>query len=129
MSLVSASVSPAAATATAAAAAAATASTPLPIPGRCRCWCRGPVSVFETASSWLPRQSVEPLLTSVECLLPHSFAHDWAQFLLPVTICPFFNCVCRDFTARCAFDSHTESQAARDTLPLSLWHSWEVKLA
>lgn len=69
----------------------------------------------------LGRQSVEPLLTSVECLPPHSFTHDslqqpllrlwlWLRISLSTSLspfchCPFFNCVCRDFTARCAFDS------------------------
>lgn len=88
-------------------------------------------SVFTTTRSLCAlrpsrgRQSVEPLLTSVECLPPHSFTHDSRQTppelgvslspSLPLSpcislpfCCPFFNCICRDFTARCAFDSRTE---------------------
>lgn len=36
--------------------------------------------------------------------------------------CPFFNCVYRDFTARCAFDSRSASETERNTLgqPLPL---------
>lgn len=49
------------------------------------------------------RQSVEPLLTSVECLLPHSFTHDFATssiffllfFFFLVVFCLFSNCICR----------------------------------
>lgn len=86
-------------------------------------------SVFTTTRSLCAlrpsrgRQSVEPLLTSVECLPPHSFTHDSRAVGIPLSLspslplspsislpfcCPFFNCICRDFTARCAFDSRTE---------------------
>lgn len=102
---------------------------------RPRCRCHRWVPAWRAAGSvtgspcgvsglTLGRQSVEPLLTSVECLPPHSFTHDSLQqpllalalalapalplpslALSPCCHCPFFNCVCRDFTARCAFDS------------------------
>jgi len=63
---------------------------------------------------------LRPLLTSVECLPPHSFTHQYPPLTsttyrrLAPTARSFFNCVCRDFTtARCALDSSPSRSGPR----------------